>query len=216
MLSTQKRGNTYRVEKVKGIVLFHHLIDFASWLGDRLGFQIVAEGLERLEGDSRSIRFKLRPGTGAAGATLPLNVNADGTVVPGTIGGAMPKIGTDRLDASPAPTLTIPGSGTRYVIATITGQMTARTLAGQIYTHATLANLTVAISLTSTAPVAADLQATFPGAGTLSSFKIHLATFVDGNKTAQNGYGPITYLLQDNLDGSGLTTLIPTWASIVA
>ena len=127
-------------------------------------------------------------------------------VTTSTILGAMPTIGGVRLDATTAPTITVPSSGTRYVVATITGTPTTTTvttsLGTRVFFHPTMGSITVDIAIATTAPTSADLF------GSTGIFKIHLGTVINGTSVASNGYGPITGFVQDQLDGSGDGTLI--------
>jgi len=127
-------------------------------------------------------------------------------VASSTILGAMPTIGGVRLDATTAPTITVPSSGTRYVVATITGTPTTTTittsLGTRVFFHPTMGSITVEIAIATAAPTSADLF------GSTGIFKIHLGTVVNGTSVASNGYGPIAGFVQDQLDGSGNGTLI--------
>lgn len=137
----------------------------------------------------------------------PLFVGATGIVEPGTVLGVMPKIDATFLDASNPPTLSIPSSGVRYVVITITGDFVVSSHNSQSYAAAALSNVEVTIDVTTERPDAEDLQSSTP-----ATYKVLLATFSDGVKTAQNGYGPITGSIQDKLDGSGTGLLILSYA----
>ena len=91
--------------------------------------------------------------------------------------------------------------------ATITGTASVTTLDSRDYFNKAMSSIAVAISVTTTAPTPTDLEQT-PGDGNTATFIHHLATFVDGVKTAQNGYGPLTGEVHDDLSGDGTGTLV--------
>jgi hypothetical protein len=127
-------------------------------------------------------------------------------VITGSILGAMPTIGGVRLDSSTAPTITVPETGTRYVVGNITGTPVNTTittsLGTRVFFHPTMSSIVVTITLETTAPTSADLF------GSTGIFKIHLGTVNNGTSIFNNGYGPITGFVQDQLDGSGNGTLV--------
>lgn len=136
---------------------------------------------------------------------LGLEVYKDGSswkVYPATVLGAMPTIGGTALDAGTAPTLSVATSGTRYIVLNISGTPGVTTLDGRDFFHPTMGSIAVTVTVETTQPVAADLVSSS------GSFKALLATIVNNVKTAQNGYGPITGFVQDQLDGSGNGTLL--------
>ena len=140
-----------------------------------------------------------------AGSDHGLNVNANGTVTPSTIAGVVPTIGGDPINGTYTP-LTI-GSGTKHVIATITGTFVTSTLDSRVFVSPAMTGIAVALSVTTTLPTGADLV------NNTGSFILLLATFVDGVKTLQNGQGPVGAVLQDNLDGSGDALLVVTFTA---
>lgn len=168
------------------------------------GFQLQIDGAESMRTDENGgIQAKLK--TGAAGAsTQGLDVSDAGIVVPATVLGEMPKIGSTRLDASSPPSLTIPSSGTQYVIITITGTLN---VVGSIYVRPTFSSITsVIISVSTTAPTSANLISS------TGVFVLLLATFISGVKTAQNGHGPIGGDLCDDQSKTATAILTPTYA----
>lgn len=131
------------------------------------------------------------------GATaLPLDVLSNGIVIPSTIFGVMPTIGGTPLNDAPPPTLSIPSTGTRHVVITISGTPVTTTLSGRIFIH-NLNSISVTISLDTSAPNTADLVSS------TGTYKLLLATFDNGSKTAQIGHGPITAGISDDLNGTG-------------
>lgn len=154
-------------------------------------------------------RFNQSDG-GGGGATLALNCKRAGEDVSniyvevnaGTVLGVMPTIGGTALNAGTAPQLTITKSGTRHVVLNISGTPSVTTLDSRDFFHPTMSSITVTITSETTAPTGSDLVSS------TGSFKALLATYVNGVKTAQNGYGPITGFVQDQLDGSGDGTLL--------
>jgi len=142
---------------------------------------------------------------GLGGPIKPLTVSANGQVVPGTVGGIMPTIGGVAIDTVPAPLLTIPITGTRHVVLNISGTLVKQTYSGSSFVAAYMTTLSVSISVTTTAPAVTD------GESTTGNFKLCLAEFVNGAKVLQNGYGPISLLVQDSLDGTGKGLLIPIY-----
>ena len=151
--------------------------------------------------------FYLESSRAAAGfpATndLALDVSTAGIVKAGTILYEMPKIDSTPLDAATPPHLTIPSSGTRYVIATITGTFD---VVDSIFVRPIFSSITSVIISLATDP--RDYSDMVSASGV---FKFALATFVDGVKTAQNGHGPITGELCDDLSGSATAQLNLTW-----
>jgi len=122
---------------------------------------------------------------------LPFTVLPSGVVVPGLIFSITPTIGGDPITGDPPPTLSIPESGFRYVILTLTFELTK---VQDVYVSAaTLESAT--ISITSTAPTDNDLV------NSTGVYKIILATFDDGAKQNQFVAGYIQPQIVD--DGSG-------------
>lgn len=132
-----------------------------------------------------------------SGPIRPLTVSANGQVVPGTVGGIMPTIGGVAIDTVPAPLLTIPITGTQYVVINIEGTMSTASYAGASFVAAAMTDVTVTITVESSSPTGADMLSD------TGTFKLLLATFVDGIKTHQGMIGPVTFIIQDTLDGSG-------------
>jgi len=129
-----------------------------------------------------------------------LKVRKNGTVAPGTVFGIMPKIGGVLLTASTPPTLTLTGSGTRYVVITATGTPNQSTLDSKKFTNSTTFTA-IDIHVTSTDPGAGGLNNT--GSGTFT-FDFVLAVLPSGSAIpVQNGYGPITGATDDVQDGTG-------------
>ncbi|MCG3206311.1 MAG: hypothetical protein KCHDKBKB_03045 [Elusimicrobia bacterium] len=149
--------------------------------------------------------FRVASGA-AAGAAPPLQVLSDGRVIAGTIGGVVPTISGTPITNSPAPTLSLSGSGTEHVVVTVSGSVNSTILSSRTFFH-NLSSLGVSIAVTSTAPNSGDLLRS------TSPFKFLLATFVDGVKTLQNGYGPIGLSWEDDLTGSGTALMAVGYAS---
>lgn len=139
-----------------------------------------------------------------AAARLPLDVSASGIVVPGTILYEMPKIGGTRIDDATPPALTIPSSGTRYVIVTLTGSFN---VVDSIFVQNTFSSITsVVISLATTAPTYTDMVSS------TGVFVFQLAEFIDGVKINQNGHGPIGGELCDDQSKTAKAILNLTYA----
>jgi hypothetical protein len=141
----------------------------------------------------------------AGGRRLPLEVlisEGEARVVASTVLGTVPTIGGTQIDAGTPPVLTVPESGTRYVVINCT--LTPSVDEGFVFPTVVVSSIT--ITLESTLPTAADLV-TASG-----SFKVLLATYVDRVKTLQAGYGPITGELCDTLTSEGKATLSLNWA----
>lgn len=151
-----------------------------------------------------SLRFKV--GTGGAAATQGLDVGNDGTVVAATIMGIMPTIGGTTLDTVPAPALTIASSGTKYIVVTVAGTFDLKASTFVLPTYSGTPTVTIAVDTTD--PGYAGTHNVASG-----TFKFLLATFVDGVKTLQNGHGPITAEICDNLKAEAKANLNLTWAS---
>lgn len=128
---------------------------------------------------------------GTSESSLKLQVRA------GTILSVMPEIdvgGTPgRLDAGTPPYLVLPKEGTKHVVFNVTVTFS---IADSIFVRPTLVSTAVTITL----------EDDDPGAGGMTSnageFHFLLATYVDGKKTLQDGYGPITGELCDTLAGT--------------
>lgn len=150
--------------------------------------------------------FDAGGGKAAPASLRPLHVTRTGIVIPGRICGAMPVIDVTPIDDSPAPALELSGEGTEYVIATVVAVATVSVLDGNSMTLPALTGVTVTLSVTTTLPTADNLVST-PSGGYVT-FIVHLATFVDGVKTAQNGWGPIGGYLQDLYTGTGACLLV--------
>jgi len=173
---------------------------FKAWLdstlrqmGRALGVQVQIDGAESAStGSDGSLRFKIA--TGSASTSLPLDVSASGIVVPGTILEVMPQIFVGAtwtaIDTVPAPALAITGTGTEYAVVQVTGVFD---VVDSVFVRRNFSSIThVRIAITGTMPGPADITRDD------GVFKFHLATFVDGVKTAQNGHGPITGNLCDD------------------
>lgn len=126
-----------------------------------------------------------------------LYVGSDGRVQAGTVGGVMPTILGTRLDADPPQSLNISPTGTQYVVINIEGTMSTASYAGASFVAAAMTDVTVTITVESSSPTGADMLSN------TGTFKLLLATFVDGIKTHQGMIGPVTFIIQDTLDGSG-------------
>lgn len=77
------------------------------------GFQSGPGMLMRSGPQGFSARLRKRPQLRRAAA--PFTITGDLRVVPGLVGGKMPRIGGTALNAATPPTLTITGTGTEYV-----------------------------------------------------------------------------------------------------
>lgn len=115
-------------------------------------------------------------------------------VRPGTIVSVMPTIGGTRLDAGTPPYLVLPTTGTKYVVFNVT---TTFTNVDGVFILPAFSGTTVPITLEDSDPGAAGMKAAD------GHFHFLLATYVDGVKTLQNGWGPITGELCDTLQGTG-------------
>jgi hypothetical protein len=165
------------------------------------GVQIESDAFSFARTDGKRLTLGITDAAEAAASTSGLHVNASGIVVPSTVLGIMPTIGGTALDAGTPPALTITGTGTEYVVVTVSGTPTITTLSARDF-FSGMSSVTCSIAVTGTLPTTADLQSS---SGT---FKFLLATFVAGVKTAQIGHGPITGEYQDSLDGTGTGELI--------
>lgn len=206
MIATNQPAARYRIGPIRGFgSLIREFVRAVTFLAAHVGIKVDSDDITSATATIDGIRARFAS-SAASAADRPLHVAASGLVTPGRICGAMPAIVTTPIDDSPAPTLTLTGTGTEYVIATVLATADVSTLDGNDFTRPAMTGVSAALSVTGTLPTADDLVDT-PAAGFVS-FKIHLATFVDGVKTAQNGYGPITGYLQDNYDGTGECLLV--------
>lgn len=136
-------------------------------------------------------------GTGASVPPEPLTVLRSGVIVAGTIGGVMPTIGGTSLAAGTPPALTIPTSGTRHVMLTVTSTFT---VFNSVFVQ--------------TATVTAASFALESGAGssvllsTSGTFKVRWATFVDGVKTYQHETGDFVVDVIDDRTASARGTIV--------
>jgi hypothetical protein len=95
------------------------------------GISLQIDGADSMSiGSDGGFLAKITSGSGAGTRPLQSILVSELTlqVLTGTILGAMPTISGTRLDASSPPTLTAPSSGTRYVVATITGTPVTTTI----------------------------------------------------------------------------------------
>ena len=194
-----------RVVKPPGalrVVFWDDLLSLLQSLFRKVGWSLQIDGAESASaGVDGTLRFKIKPATTS---TQGLDVGSDGKVIAATVMGVMPTIGGTRLDAGTPPNLTIPGSGTRYVVITITGTFQ---ITDSIFVKPTFSgDPTVVITLETTAPTYSD---TISSSGV---FKLLHATFVDGVRTSQNGHGPITCDLCDDNSKTATAILTPTYA----
>lgn len=171
-----------------------------------LGLQVQIDGADSMRTDANgNIQAKINPGSGTA-AALGLDVSSSGLVVPATIMGIMPTIGGTALDAVPAPALTIATSGTKYIVVTVAGTFDLKASTFVLPTYSGTPTVTIAVDTTD--PGYAGTHNVASG-----TFKFLLATFVDGVKTSQNGHGPISAEICDNLKNEAKANLNLTWAS---
>ena len=170
----------------------HALERIAAATGTRL--QIEGARRSMVHADGGMSFAGLDGGTGSGGA---LSIQSDGTVTYGTILGVEPTIGGTPISSGPA--LTIPGSGTRWIVANVSGTFTTSTLTGLIYAH-TMTSIAVALAVSTTDPGSAGLLSSS------GSYSFVLAKVIDG-VIFQNGYGPIVGGIDDILDGSGTAAL---------
>lgn len=173
-----------------------------------VGVNISIDGAESSStGSDGSMRFKIGAGGAAATNDLALDVSTAGIVKAGTILYEMPKIlvgaAWTAIDTVPAPALAITGTGTEYVVVQVTGVFA---VVGSVFVRPVFTSIThVRIAVTGTMPGPSDITRTD------GVFKFHLATFVNGVKTAQNGHGPITGELCDDLSGTARAQLNLVW-----
>lgn len=158
--------------------------------------QVMIDGSESASsGPNGNLNFKIK--RASLTASGPLTVNEDGTVTYGTILGVEPTIGTTPIHEGP--TLTLPASGTRWIVATVTGTPTQTTLSGDTFTHA-LTDIAVAIAVESADPSLTE------GLHGTNEFKFTIAV-LDSGVLYQNGVGPITGGLDDLMLGTGVAAL---------
>lgn len=135
----------------------------------------------------------------ASTASPPLTVRPNGTVVPGTIAGLSPKIGTDSIATLPAPALTIPASGTAHVVVNV--ESTLAIEAG-VYVAGFTSFDAITLTVETTDPSSAGLKSND------GLFYFVLATFVDGVKTAQNYTGSLLLSVCDDGTAAGTADLV--------
>lgn len=150
------------------------------------------------------------PPRGGAGAARPLEarVRAVGgglkvTVEPSTVFGEMPEISGTAISAMPRPTLTLPASGTRHLVLNIALSFTLT----EGFVHPIVSVVSITLTLETSVPSSGDLISDS------GNYKVLLASFEDGSRTVQNGYGPISGELCDTLTGEGSASLNLTWSN---
>lgn len=127
----------------------------------------------------------------------PLTVQADGSVIPGTIGGLFPTIHGDAIEVSPAPRLAgLQTSGTRYVMVTVTGTFN---LDGGVFVEsfASIDSVEISVETSNTALLVSDD----------GTFRFVLAVFSNGTKTSQAYTGSLNITVCDDLTGSASSQL---------
>lgn len=157
-----------------------------SYVGDTRGNAVVSgeQGLEVIP--------RIRADEGG-GFIPPFTVGGGGRVKPGLVDYVAPTIGGKSILDDPPPTLDIPTTGTRHVVLTLNYTLTKT--AGVFVAGATLNSASIA--LTSTQPDNNDLL------NTTGTYKILLATFTDGRKTAQFAAGWLQGQVVDDGSGAG-------------
>ena len=160
----------------------------------------------RVQETPNGISYHVQTAGGVSASSVGgLDVKPSGIVTPSTVGGVMPTINGVRLDAETPQKLSISPTGTVYVVINVSGTPNTSTYAGASFVGTVLGSLVVTISTSTNEPTDANLTSAS------GVFKVHLATFVNGQRTAQIGHGPITYLVQDLLDGTGTGFLNIGW-----
>lgn len=144
-------------------------------------------------------------GTVPSASTRGFDVLPSGQIIASTVDNVTPSIDGTPLDHAPPEFLTIPGSGTRYVVMWVKGTFQTSTEGDTIFVSPVMLDLEVAFTIESTEPTDADLVRDDPFA---EPFKVKWATFVNGGKTSQTAYGPVSYKVQDLHLGDGRAKLI--------
>lgn len=132
-------------------------------------------------------------------------------VHPSTVLGVVPTIGGTPLNAETPPELSIPGDTTRHIVLNLRVQATITD--GFVFPAIGFEEGEDAVSLTveETAPSISDLVVTATGSTLI--FKTLLATYADGKKNLQAGYGAISGELCDTLEGASKAALVLHWSS---
>lgn len=162
-----------------------------AYVGDTRGNAVVSgeQGLEVIP--------RIRADEGG-GQQMPFTVLSSGVVVPGYIGGLyIPTINGVYITNEPAPALSIPSSGTCHVVFNISATLVK---AEGVYVESFTINA-VTLSVQSSMPTQADLT---NGSG---NYKVLLASFTDGRKTAQYLRGSFWVAILDDASGTGVATL---------
>lgn len=198
-----------RAQKPPGalrVVLWEQILPMLQSLFRQAGWSLQIDGAESAGvGADGRLQFKVNSSASSAPAQ-GLDVSSAGKVTAATVMGVMPTIGGTSLDDGTPPLLTIPSSGTRYIVVTVTGTFTLKGSTFVLPTFSAAPTVTIAVETTN------------PGyAGThnisTGTFKFLLATFVDGVKTGQNGHGPVSAEICDSLNQDAKANLNLTWAS---
>jgi len=186
--------------KRRWLWVLHAFRTIAAAMGITLSFGI--EGAKRIQRrpDGGYDVFGLDEGA-ATTTSPPLTVEADGTVVVGTVGGVIPTINAVAISALPAPVLDIdPDEESQFIVLNITGSFSVDS---GVYVQ----------GMTSIASVTITVETVDPGdAGSRSDsgeFKVVLATFYKAEeevvtKTGQPISGSQNVQVCD--DGTGTAT----------
>lgn len=161
-------------------------------------------------------------GSGSGRALMPLEAlvasqtgnNTKVKVVSSTVLGVVPTMDGIPLDDTDPPLLTIPNSGTRHICLNFRLKHTAA--GGFVYPIIEFPASGSKVSLTAetTEPGAGAMQGT-GGNAAVVEYQALLATFVNGVRTVQAGYGAITGELCDTLEGTNTATLNLTWGGVL-
>lgn len=204
--SSQKKVRVVLPSRGGNLVFKEDLTAALQSLARQLGMVIQVDGAQTARTDANGdIQIKMGASGAAAAPSQGLDVGTDGKVIAATVMGVMPTIDGTSLDDATPPALTISSSGTRYIVVNVTGTFTLKGTTFVMPTYS--AAPTVTITVETTDPSYAGTHNVSTGA-----FKFLLATFVDGLKTAQNGHGPISAEICDNLGGEAKASLELTWA----
>lgn len=176
-----------------------------------VGLQIQIDGATSSgTGADGSLTFKVAGG-GSSSVNGPLYVNADFTVVPGTVNGLTPTIFDDPDDVPisdvPAPVLPITGSSTEHVVIQFFGTLSKSTDDEFVRSVEFTA---IKLAVTGTAPSNGDLFSDGSETEGVPQFILLLATFVDGVKTLQAYEQSLWFKPCDDMSRTGTCVLEQT------